>query len=146
MAESPYKGNKIRDISVPNALLHYIKRYQNYRISISPRFTSKDPIISKNRGVGGMSSRQLRNIVQEAFDIAYEKMFSEGHREESKKSTSICNHSIGSDTQAVLEDISSRPLKHMADDLGHPSMGTTDQVYIKSDMKERAATGKSRKV
>ena len=28
------KGNKIRDISVPNALLHYIKRYQNYRIQI----------------------------------------------------------------------------------------------------------------
>ena len=42
--------------------------------------------------------------------------------------------------------IRDRPLKHMADDLGHSSMGTTDQVYIKSDMKERAATEKSRKV
>ena len=138
------KGNKIRDISVPNALLHYIKRYQNYRISISPRFTSKDPIVSKNRGVGGMSSRQLRNIVQEAFDIAYEKMLSEGHREESKALQSATTHWLRH--TGASEDISSRPLKHMADDLGHSSMGTTDQVYIKSDMKERAATGKSRKV
>jgi hypothetical protein len=34
----------------------------------------------------------------------------------------------------------------MADDLGHASMGTTDQVYIQSDMKERAKTGKDRDV
>jgi hypothetical protein len=34
----------------------------------------------------------------------------------------------------------------MADDLGHASMGTTDRVYIQSDMKERARTGKERDV
>ncbi len=34
----------------------------------------------------------------------------------------------------------------MADDLGHSITGTTYQVYIESDMKERAATEKSRKV
>ena len=39
-----------------------------------------------------MSSRQLRNIVQEAFDIAYEKMLSEGHREESKALQSATTH------------------------------------------------------
>ena len=44
------------------------------------------------------------------------------------------------------QDIATRPLKHMADDLGHASMGTTDQVYIQSDMKERARTGKDREV
>ena len=91
-----------------------------------------------------MSSRQLRNIVQEAFDIAYEKMLSEGHREESKALQSATTHWLRH--TGASEDISSRPLKLMADDLGHSSMGTTDQVYIKSDMKERAATGKSRKV
>ena len=30
--------------------------------------------------------------------------------------------------------------------LGHASMGTTDQVYIQSDMKERARSGKKRDV
>ena len=44
------------------------------------------------------------------------------------------------------KDIATRPLKHMADDLGHASMGTTDQVYIQSDMKDRARSGKQREV
>ena len=44
------------------------------------------------------------------------------------------------------KDIATRPLKHMADDLGHASMGTTDQVYIQSDMKDRARSGKERNV
>ena len=43
------------------------------------------------------------------------------------------------------QDIATRPLKHMADDLGHASVGTTDQVYIQSDMKERAQSGEKRK-
>ena len=34
----------------------------------------------------------------------------------------------------------------MAENLGRSSMGTTYQVYIESDMKEHAATEKSRKV
>jgi hypothetical protein len=34
----------------------------------------------------------------------------------------------------------------MADDLGHASMGTTDQVYIQSDMKDRARSGRERNV
>ena len=41
-------------------------------------------------------------------------------------------------------DIDSRPLKHMADELGHASMGTTDRVYVQSDHLERAKSGKKR--
>ena len=138
------KGNKIRDISVPNALFPYIKRYESYRASISTSFSAKDPIVSKNRGLGGMSSRQLRNIVQEAFDNTYEMMKKKGYREESKALQSATTHWLRH--TGASEDIATRPLKHMADDLGHSSMGTTDQVYIQSDMKERAITGKDRKV
>ena len=43
-----------------------------------------------------MSSRQLRNIVQEAFDIAYEKMLSEGHQNQKHFNLQPL---IGSDTQ-----------------------------------------------
>ena len=49
---------------------------------------------------------------------------------------------IGYGHTGASKDIATRPLKHMADDLGHASMGTTDQVYIQSDMKDRARTGK----
>ena len=138
------KGNKIRDISVPSALFPYIKRYESYRASISTSFSIKDPIISKNRGLGGMTSRQLRNIVQEAFDNTYEMMKEKGYREESKALQSATTHWLRH--TGASEDIATRPLKHMADDLGHSSMGTTDQVYIQSDMKERAMTGKDRAV
>lgn len=138
------KGNKLRDVSVPSALFPFIKRYKAYRGEISSNFNSNAPLVAKNRGTGGMSSRQLRRIVQEAFDLAYNKMLSENFIEEAKALREATTHWLRH--TGASQDISTRPLKHMADDLGHASMGTTDQVYIQSDMKERARTGKDRDV
>jgi integrase/recombinase XerD len=138
------KGNKLRDVSVPSALFPFIKRYKAYREEISSNFNSNAPLVAKNRGTGGMSSRQLRRIVQEAFDMAYNKMLSETFTEEAKALREATTHWLRH--TGASQDISTRPLKHMADDLGHASMGTTDQVYIQSDMKERARTGKDRDV
>ena len=78
------KGNKLRDISVPSALFPYIERYQSYREEISSNFNTNAPLVAKNRGSGGMTSRQLRRIVQEAFDMAYDKMIAEGFTDEAK--------------------------------------------------------------
>ena len=138
------KGNKIRDISVPNALSPYIDRYQKYRASLSTTFGVNSTLVSKNRGAGGMTSRQLRRIVQQAFDLAYERMMTEGFSEEAKALREATTHWLRH--TGASQDIATRPLKHMADDLGHASMGTTDQVYIQSDMKERARSGKEREV
>ena len=138
------KGNKIRDISVPNALSPYIDRYQKYRASLSTTFGVNSTLVSKNRGAGGMTSRQLRRIVQQAFDLAYERMMTEGFSEEAKALREATTHWLRH--TGASQDIATRPLKHMADDLGHASMGTTDQVYIQSDMKERAQSGKEREV
>ena len=138
------KGNKIRDISVPNSLGPYIRRYESYRQSLNPSFGLNATLVAKNRGVGGMTSRQLRRIVQQAFDLAYEKMRSEGFIDEALALREATTHWLRH--TGASQDIATRPLKHMADDLGHASMGTTDQVYIQSDMKERARTGKQREV
>ena len=138
------KGNKLRDVSVPSALFPFIQRYRDYRAEISANFNTNAPLVAKNRGTGGMSSRQLRRIVQEAFDMAYNKMLSETFVEEAKALREATTHWLRH--TGASQDISTRPLKHMADDLGHASMGTTDQVYIQSDMKERARTGKDRDV
>lgn len=138
------KGNKLRDVSVPSALFPYIKRYKKYRMQLNAVFGIHSPLVVKNRGLGGMTSRQLRRIVQEAFDIAYDKMVSEGFNDEAKALREATTHWLRH--TGASQDINSRPLKHMADDLGHASMGTTDQVYIQSDMKERARTGSTRKV
>ena len=138
------KGNKMRDVSVPSALSPYIERYQRYRANISPTFGVNSSLVAKNRGIGGMTSRQLRRIVQEAFDMAYDRMISEGFKDEAKALREATTHWLRH--TGASQDIASRPLKHMADDLGHSSMGTTDQVYIQSDMKDRARSGKSRDV
>ena len=138
------KGNKLRDISVPSALFPYIKRYKNYRSEASSNFNTNAALVSKNRGTGGMTSRQLRRIVQEAFDMAFDKMLAEGFADEARALGEATTHWLRH--TGASQDIATRPLKHMADDLGHASMGTTDQVYIQSDMKERARSGKDRDV
>lgn len=138
------KGNKLRDISVPSALFPYINRYRDYRTQLNSNFNTNAPLVIKNRGSGGMTSRQLRRIVQQAFDLAYDKMVSENFTDEAKALREATTHWLRH--TGASQDISTRPLKHMADDLGHASMGTTDQVYIQSDMKERAKSGSSRKV
>jgi integrase/recombinase XerD len=138
------KGNKIRDVSVPSALLPYIDRYQRYRSSLSSSFGINSAMVSKNRGSGGMTARQLRRIVQQGFDLAYDKMIAEGFGKEAKALTEATTHWLRH--TGASQDIATRPLKHMSDDLGHASMGTTDQIYIQSDMKERAKSGKGREV
>jgi len=138
------KGNKVRDVSVPNALLPYIERYQTYRTRVQQNFDTNSALVAKNRGTGGMTSRQLRRIVQDAFDMAHNKMKEEGFTKEAKALREATTHWLRH--TGASQDIASRPLKHMADDLGHASMGTTDKVYIQSDMKERAHSGKKREV
>jgi integrase/recombinase XerD len=129
---------------VPSALLPFIERYRLYRASLSPSFGINSALVAKNRGTGGMTSRQLRRIVQDAFDLAYDKMLSEGFGGEASALREATTHWLRH--TGASQDIATRPLKHMADDLGHASMGTTDQVYIQSDMKERARSGKTREV
>lgn len=138
------KGNKIRDVSVPSALLPYIDRYRQYRISTGEEFNIHAALVAKQRGQGGMTSRQLRRIVQQAFDLAYQKMCDEGFSKDAQALREATTHWLRH--TGASQDIATRPLKHMADDLGHASMGTTDKVYIQSDMKERAHSGKKRRV
>lgn len=138
------KGNKVRDISVPDALLPYIQRYREYRSGLSFNFGVHSPLVIKNRGVGGMTPRQLRRIVQARFDAAHRHMVAEGFGADAETLRVASSHWLRH--TGASQDIATRPLKHMADDLGHASMATTDQVYIQSDMKERAYSGKDREV
>lgn len=138
------KGRKIRDISVSQSLWEYLVRYREYRgLPPAPAPGDKEPLLDK-KGGGGLTSRQIARLVQEAFDLAYERMVADGFADDAKDLRTATTHWLRH-TGASL-DIAHRPLKHMSDELGHASMGTTDRVYIQSDMKERAATGKNRKV
>ncbi|QBY06008.1 site-specific integrase [Thalassotalea sp. HSM 43] len=137
------KGAKQRDVTVPDSFLPYLERYRATRgLSGYPLSSETDPLVHKLKGSGGMTSRQLRRIVQQAFDNAYNDMIRNGFKEEAQTLKEATTHWLRH-TGASM-DIDSRPLKHMADELGHASMGTTDRVYVQSDHQERAKSGKKR--
>ncbi|MEJ2682138.1 MAG: site-specific integrase, partial [Gammaproteobacteria bacterium] len=49
-------------------------------------------------------------------------------------------------TGASMEIERGRALKDLSEDLGHASMATTDTVYVQTENRVRAKSGKSRKV
>lgn len=140
------KGRKLRDITVPESFMHYLRRYREYRgLSALPSKSDNQPIVEKIRGRGGMTSRQLTRIVQEVFDRAYDKMRvaeGENHAQKLKEASSHWLRHTG----ASMEIERGRALKDVSEDLGHSSMATTDTVYVQTENKRRAESGKNRTV
>lgn len=140
------KGRKLRDITVPDAFLDYLKRYRRYR-SLSPLPSSGElePIVEKIRGRGGMTSRQLTRIVQDVFDKAYDKMRLVEGEDNARKLLEASSHWLRH-TGASMEVERGRALKDISEDLGHASMATTDTVYVQTENRKRAKSGKQRDV
>jgi len=140
------KGRKLRDITVPNSFVDYLKRYRAYRgLSPLPSTGENEPIVEKIRGQGGMTSRQLTRIVQDIFDRAYAKMREIEGEDNARKLKEASTHWLRH-TGASMEVERGRALKDLSEDLGHSSMATTDTVYVQTENRVRAASGKSRKV
>ena len=140
------KSRKLRDITVPIDFLPFLERYRASRGLMGlPSSNENSTLVEKVRGQGGMTSRHLRRLVQNVFDQAYENMrISEGANKALKlkeASAHWLRH-----TGASMEIERGRPLKDISEDLGHASMATTDTVYVQSENKKRAESGKKRKV
>jgi site-specific recombinase XerD len=137
------KGNKLRTVTVSNAMLKALKRYRGSRgLSPLPTPNESESLVAKTRGNGPIkSTRQIRHIVQECFDQAYERMRADGLEEDAldlKESTVHWLRHTG-----ISEDVRSRPQQHVRDDAGHGSMVTTSR-YIESDERERHASGRDK--
>jgi site-specific recombinase XerD len=102
-------------------------------------------LVEKIRGQGGMSSRHLRRIVQEVFDLAYQNMKQVEGENRALKLKEASTHWLRH-TGASMEIERGRALKDLSEDLGHASMATTDTVYVQTENKKRAESGKRRKV
>ena len=140
------KGRKLRDITIPADFLDYLKRYRQYRgLSPLPSPSENDPIVEKIRGQGGLTSRQLSRIVQEIFDLSYELMLRNEGEDKARKLKEASSHWLRH-TGASMEIERGRALKDLSEDLGHSSMSTTDTVYVQTEDKKRAESGKRRKV
>ncbi|AOT08283.1 tyrosine-type recombinase/integrase [Pseudoalteromonas luteoviolacea] len=139
------KGNKLRDVTLSDDFVLYLKRYRQSRgLTSLPRVDEPHPIIHKLRGQGGMNVRQLRRIVQESFDLAIDKLKQDGFSEESENLEAATSHWLRH--TGATHDAQTRPLKHLSEDLGHSKIATTDQIYIQTNVKERAKSGVKRKL
>lgn len=140
------KGRKIRDITVPDDFLPYLRRYREYRgLSALPSPDDRQPIVEKLRGQGGMTSRQLTRVVQFVFDEAYRRMAEAEGEQKARKLKQASTHWLRH-TGASMEVERGRALKDLSEDLGHSSMATTDTVYVQTENRIRAQSGKHRKV
>jgi len=140
------KGRKLRDITVPDGFIPYLKRYRTFRgLDALPVIRESEPIIEKVRGRGGMTSRQLTRLVQNVFDRAHQDLLLQAGADEAQNFKQATTHWLRH-TGASLEIERGRPLKDVSEDLGHASMAITDAVYIQSESQKRAASGKNRKV
>lgn len=140
------KGRKLRDVSVPTHYLAYLKRYRSVRgLTPLPHSDDRSPLVEKIRGQGGITTRHLTRLVQEIFDAAYLAMRAAKGEDHARKLQAASTHWLRH-TGASMEIERGRALKDLSEDLGHSSMATTDTVYVQSENRKRAESGKGRKV
>jgi len=137
------KGNKSRIIAVSDEMLNSLKRYRlHLELSTLPTIGERSPLVLKLIGNGPVTStRQIRMLLQECFDKAYDRMVAHGlcsDAEELKVATVHWLRHTG-----ISEDVKNRPREHVRDDAGHATMQTTDR-YIESDTRERHASGRKK--
>lgn len=140
------KGRKLRDTTVPSDFIPFLTRYRLSReLSELPTSGDNNVLVEKIRGQGGMTSRHLRRLVQDIFDQAYTRMKCHEGESKSIKLKEATTHWLRH-TGASMEIERGRALKDLSEDLGHASMATTDTIYVQSENKLRAESGKKRKV
>jgi integrase len=140
------KGRKLRDTTVPADFLPFLTRYRLSRgLPGMPTSGENTVLVEKIRGQGGMTARHLRRLVQDTFNHAYEKMKQREGETKALKLKEATTHWLRH-TGASMEIERGRALKDLSEDLGHASMATTDTVYVQTENKQRAESGKLRKV
>ena len=139
------KGNKNRSITVCDDMLNALKRYRKHMgLTALPNINEQIPLISKTKGRGSITStRQIRSIVQRCFDATYERMKSDGLKNDAIELKTATVHWLRH--TGISEDVKFRPREHVRDDAGHASMATTDR-YIDSDLRERHESGRKKRI
>ncbi len=139
------KGNKDRAITICDEMLSALKRYRiHLGVSPLPAINDPKPLVAKNKGKGPVTStRHIRSLVQHCFDIAYQRMKDDGLEDDAVDLKTATVHWLRH--TGISEDVKIRPREHVRDDAGHASMQTTDQ-YIESDLRERHASGRKKRV
>ena len=139
------KGNKSRPVTVCNEMLQALKRYRkSLGLSSLPSPDEHIALVAKTKGNGPISStRHIRRIVQNCFDMSFQRMKEDGLEEDASDLKAATVHWLRH--TGISEDVKFRPREHVRDDAGHASMATTDR-YIDSDLRERHQSGKTKRI
>jgi site-specific recombinase XerD len=125
------KGNKMRDVAVPDELLSALKRYREYlNLTLLPHRGENTPLFPKLKGKKGLGSRQIRNIIQYVFDQAIIKLRLLGKTDEAEDLATATVHWLRH--TAISNEVEYRPREHIRDDVGHENPATLDK-YIDTD-------------
>lgn len=136
------KGNKKREIAVPDDMLMALRRYRKtLGLPPLPIRHETTPLIPKQKGQGGLGIRQIRNIVQTCFDLGIHKLINEGKKESAADLCAATVHWLRH--TSITADIRHRPREHVRDDAGHQNAATTDR-YIDSDRSARHQSAKDK--
>ena len=138
------KGNKVRDIAVPDTMLGALKRYRtSCNLSPLPTRGESTPLIAKNNGRGNLGARQIRNLVQQCFDYAITNLRKDGKEDAAQDLETATVHWLRH--TAISTDVEHRPREHVRDDAGHESSIITDR-YIDIDRIARHDSARYKKL
>lgn len=139
------KGNKLRDVAVPDELLAALKRYREFlNLPPLPHRGEETPLFPKQKGREGLGTRQIRNLVQLVFDKAIDKLQQAGKKDEAEDLATATVHWLRH--TAISSEVEYRPREHIRDDVGHENPATMDK-YIDTDRvaRHQSAKGKTLK-
>jgi site-specific recombinase XerD len=138
------KGNKIRDVAVPDELLEALKRYRTHLgLPPLPHREESTPLFPKLKGKQGLGTRQIRNIVQSVFDRAIDKLFAVGKNDEAEDLATATVHWLRH--TAISSEVEYRPREHIRDDVGHENPATMDK-YIDTDRVARHQSAQAKRL
>src|SRR3990167_1796122 len=138
------KGNKMRDVAVPHELLLALKRYREHlNLPPLPQREESTPLFQKIKGKHGLSTRQIRNLVQIVFNRAIDQLFCAGKQDEAEDLATATVHWLRH--TAISTDVEFRPREHIRDDVGHENPATMDK-YIDIDRVARHASAQGKRL
>lgn len=139
------KGNKQREISVSNAMLNALKAYRKaLKLPALPSPNEKTPLVTSHLTHKALTStRYIRELVQECFDFACERLEADNQKEDAEQLASATVHWLRH--TGISEDVKVRPREHVRDDAGHSSGAITDK-YIDVELRARHGTARKKRI
>lgn len=142
------KGDKARQVTLPDAYLPYLKRWRNVLDLPSPLPVPGDsmPILPSRKG-DAIGKRQVQRLYEQAMVRTADRMEAEGFFDEArqllaiKSETHYLRHTGASQAIEAGGDI-----RHISEELGHANATFTESVYVNAEQSRRRNAGRKRRV